>query len=122
MTEGLVTEVRDNPQRFRYEILVDGEVVGFVQYNMRGGRLILVHTEVDEARQLKGSATALVRGALDDIRRRGLQIVPVCPFVERFVERHPEYDDLVDHEMFDALERGQETRPVRRARARRECR
>ena len=103
MTEGLVTEVRDDPQRFRYEILVDGEVVGFVQYNMRGGRLILVHTEVDEARQVKGFATALVRGALDDIRRRGLQIVPVCPFVERFVERHPEYDDLVDHEMFDAL-------------------
>ena len=98
-----MTEVRDDPQRFRYEILVDGEVAGFVQYNLRGGRMILVHTEVDQTRQLKGLATALVQGALDDIRRRGLHIVPVCPFVERFIERHPEYDDLVDHEIFDAL-------------------
>ncbi len=103
MTEDLATEVRDDKQRLRYEILVDGEVVGFVQYNMRGGRLILVHTEVDTSRQLKGLATPLVQSALDDIRRRGLRVVPVCPFVERFIERHPEYDDLVDHEMFDAL-------------------
>jgi uncharacterized protein len=104
MTEGLATEVRLDRPRLRYEILVDGEVVGFVQYNVRGGRLILVHTEVDSSRQLKGLATTLVRGALDDVRRRGLHVVPVCPFVERFIERHPEYDDLVDHEMFDALD------------------
>jgi uncharacterized protein len=44
-----------------------------------------------------------VSGALDDIRTRGLHIVPVCPFVERFIQHHPEYDDLIDHEMFDAL-------------------
>jgi predicted GNAT family acetyltransferase len=96
-------EVRDNRQRFRYEIVVDDEVAGFVQYSMRGGRLVLVHTEVDPARQGQGLASTLIRGALDDIRRRGLPVVPVCPFVERFIEQHPEYDDLVDHEMFDAL-------------------
>jgi uncharacterized protein len=98
-----MTEVRDNPQRFRYEILVDGDVAGSVRYNMRGGRLILVHTEVDEAHAGHGLASILVAGALDDIRRRGLRIVPVCPFVEGYIERHPEYDDLVDHELFDAL-------------------
>ena len=98
-----MTDVRDNRQRFRYEIVVDGVVAGFIQYNMRGGRLILVHTEIDDARTGRGLATILVAGALDDIRTRGLRIVPVCPFVERYIERHPEYDDLVDHEMFDAL-------------------
>jgi predicted GNAT family acetyltransferase len=98
-----VTEVRDNRERFRYEILVDGAVVGFMDYTMRGGRLVIVHTEVDPNRQEKGLASTLVRFALDDARGRGLQIVPVCPFVERFVERHPEYDDLVDHEIFDAM-------------------
>jgi uncharacterized protein len=98
-----MTEVRDNPQRFRYEIVVDGAVAGFLQYNMRSGRLILVHTEVDEARAGQGLASTLVAGALDDIRKRGLRIVPICPFVERYIERHKEYDDLVDHEMFDAL-------------------
>ncbi|HEY5173099.1 MAG TPA: GNAT family N-acetyltransferase [Acidimicrobiia bacterium] len=98
-----MNEVRDNRDRSRYELLVDGEVAGFVQYNMRGGRLLLVHTEVDEARAGHGLAGILVSGALDDVRRRRLCIVPVCPFVERYIERHPEYDDLVDHEMFDAL-------------------
>lgn len=98
-----MSDVRDNKERFRYELVDDGRVVAFVQYNMRGGRLILVHTEVDKAHEGSGRATVLVKGALDDIRRRGLHIVPVCPFVERFIERHPEYDDLVDHEMFDAL-------------------
>jgi uncharacterized protein len=98
-----VNEVRDNRDRTRYELLVDGEVAGFIQYNMRGGRLILVHTEIDKARAGHGLASILVAGTLDDIRRRGLDIVPVCPFVERYIRRHPEYDDLVDHEMFDAL-------------------
>jgi uncharacterized protein len=97
------TEVRDNRDRTRYEIREDGELAGFVQYNVRGGRLLLVHTEIDDARAGRGLASILVRGALDDIRARGLSIVPVCPFVERFIQKHQDYDDLVDHEMFDAL-------------------
>jgi uncharacterized protein len=96
-------EVRDNPDRDRYEILVDRAVAGFVQYSMRGGRLILVHTEIDDAYEGRGLASQLVRGALDDARRRNLHVVPICPFVESFIERHPEDDDLVDHELFDRL-------------------
>jgi predicted GNAT family acetyltransferase len=98
-----MTEIRNNRDRFRYEIVVDGVVAGFLQYTMRGGRVVLAHTEVPDANAGRGLATTLVRGALDDIRQRGLGIVPVCPFVEAFIERNPEYDDLVDHEMFDAL-------------------
>ena len=98
-----MNEVRDNKQRFRYEILVDGELAGFVTYGMRGGRMILVHTDIDDAHEGHGLAGILVAAALDDIRRRGLKVLPVCPYVEKFIERHPEYDDLVDHEMFDAL-------------------
>jgi predicted GNAT family acetyltransferase len=98
-----VTEVRDNKGRFRYEIVVDGTVAGFVQYSMRGGRLILVHTEISDEFAGRGLATQLVRGALDDARSRNLRIVPICPFVEGYIERHPEYDDLVDHELFERL-------------------
>jgi predicted GNAT family acetyltransferase len=98
-----VNEVRDNRDRSRYELVVDGEVAGFVQYSMRGGRLILVHTEIDDAHAGHGLAGILVSGVLDDVRRRRLRIVPICPFVEGYIERHPEYDDLVDHKMFDAL-------------------
>jgi uncharacterized protein len=98
-----VIEIRDNKQRSRYELLEDGALAGFVHYNMRGGRLILVHTEIHEEFGGRGLATQLIRGALDDARRRNLRVVPICPFVESFIERHPEYDDLVDHEMFDRL-------------------
>jgi predicted GNAT family acetyltransferase len=98
-----VNEVRDNRERSRYELVRDGEVVAFVQYVMRGGRLILVHTEVADALSGHGLATELIAGTLDDVRVRAIPMVPVCEFVERFIERHPEYDDLVDHEMFDAL-------------------
>ena len=98
-----MNEIRDNRQRSRYELLVDGEVVAFVQYSTRGGRILLVHTEVDDSRSRRGLATELIRGTLDDIRVRGIAMVPVCSFVEAFVARHPEYDDLVDHEMFDAI-------------------
>jgi len=98
-----VNEVRDNPQRTRYELLVDGEVVAFVQYSRRGGRILLVHTEADKARTGRGLASALIAGTLDDLRVRGIPVVPVCSFVEHFIAEHPEYDDLVDHEMFDAI-------------------
>jgi uncharacterized protein len=98
-----MTEVRDNKERFRYEIVVDGVVAGFVQYNLRGGRMIFVHTEIKDEFSGRGLATQLIRGALDDTRRRDLRIVPICPFVESFIERHPEYDDLVDHELFERL-------------------
>ncbi len=97
-------EVRDNKQRFRYEI-VDGR---------RGRRLRAVqharrphppraHRDRRGVRRAGTARRNSYEAALDDIRERGLYVVPVCPFVERFIERHPEYDDLVDHEMFDAL-------------------
>jgi uncharacterized protein len=98
-----VNEVVNNRDRFRYEILRDGAVAGFLQYSLRGGRVLLLHTEVPDANAGKGLATELVRGALDDIRRRGRRMVPICHFVERFVERNPEYDDLFDHELFATL-------------------
>jgi uncharacterized protein len=102
MTEG-TAEVRHNQERLRYEVLVDGQVVGFIQYNVRGGRIVLAHTEVNPAYGGRGLATMLARAALDDIRARGKCVVPICPFVEAYIGKHPEYDDLVDHEMFDAL-------------------
>ena len=98
-----MTEVRDNKERSRYEILVDGVLAGLIQYSMRGGRLILVHTEIKDEFEGHGLASQLVRSALDDARRRNLRIVPICPFVESYIERHPDYDDLVDHELFDQL-------------------
>lgn len=87
--------VRDNREELRYEALRDGELVGIVRYRIEPGVVVLVHTEVDEAVEGTGVGSQLVRGALDDVRARGLRLVPVCPFVAVYLGRHPEYGDLV---------------------------
>ncbi len=88
-------EVRDNPEALRYELLDDGQVVGEILYRRYPDRIVLVHTEVPPALEGRGLAGRLVAGALEDIRARGLRVVPVCPFVRSYVQRHPEYEDLV---------------------------
>jgi predicted GNAT family acetyltransferase len=87
--------VRDNPAELRYEAVRDGQLVGLIRYRTEPGVVVLVHTEVDEAVEGTGVGSRLVRGALDDIRARGLRLVPVCPFVGAYLRRHPEYADLV---------------------------
>ena len=89
--------VRDNPKELRYEIEEDGEVRGFIQYRRHSdGGLTLVHTDVEPKWEGHGVGSALVQGTLDDIRARGLTIRPLCPFVVAYLERHPEYDDVVE--------------------------
>jgi predicted GNAT family acetyltransferase len=87
--------VSDRPNELRYEIEVDGEVAGFINYRREPGVYELVHTDVDPKWEGKGVGATLVRGALDDLRARGLKVRPYCPFVAAYIRRHPEYQDLV---------------------------
>jgi uncharacterized protein len=87
--------VRDNPDELRYELLLDGEVAGEIRYRRSPDRIVLVHTDVSPSLEGRGLASRLVADALDDIRARGLRVVPICPFVRAYIQRHPEYNDLV---------------------------
>jgi predicted GNAT family acetyltransferase len=88
--------VVDRPEERRYELLVDGEPAGELVYRDRGGNVVaFLHTEVFPVLRLRGLGSALVVGALDDARSRGLRVVPLCPFVDAYVRRHPKYADLV---------------------------
>jgi uncharacterized protein len=87
--------VTDRPEQLRYEIEVDGELAGFLLYRREPGVLELVHTDVDPKWEGKGVGAALVQGALDDVRARGLKVRPFCPFVAAYIRRHPEYEDVV---------------------------
>jgi predicted GNAT family acetyltransferase len=89
------TTVRDNAAEERYEIAADGEVAGFVQYGLRPRLIAFVHTEIDQRMEGKGLGGVLVQGALDDARERGLAVLPFCPFVNGYIKRHAEYQDLV---------------------------
>jgi hypothetical protein len=88
-------EVVDNAESSRYEILLDGESVGFAAYHDTADGVLLPHAEVRTELNGQGIGTALAAGALDDIRRQGKRAVPLCPFIVDFVQRHPEYKDLV---------------------------
>jgi predicted GNAT family acetyltransferase len=90
--------VRDNPEELRYEILRGGELVGEIRYRSEPGVIVLVHTDVAPSAEGQGIGTRLVAGALDDIRSRGLRLVPVCPFVAAYLRRHPEQRDLVERD------------------------
>ena len=92
----MASEVRDNRDRSRYEILVDGEVAGFADYRLREGRITFTHTEVDPEFEGRGVGGALARHALDEVAAEGTRtVVPRCPFFRAWIRRHPEYRPLV---------------------------
>ena len=93
-------EVRNNPTEYRYELWADGELAGYTQYVLDRGRIAFLHTEVYESYEGLGLGGWLARAALDDARTRGLVVMPFCPFVAGYIERHiEEYGDLVAPEM-----------------------
>jgi uncharacterized protein len=87
--------IRDNPTGSRYELLIDDEVRGSIGYRARQNTVTLIHTEIDSELEGRGLGSRLVHDTLEDIRARGLRLVPVCPFVRSYLTRHPEYMDLV---------------------------
>lgn len=95
MSERPEVHVTDNPAEGRYEARVDGELAGWVFYRDRPGGLVLIHTEVADEFEGHGIGGRLVAGVLDDIRERGLSVTPLCPFAAGYIERHPEYADLI---------------------------
>jgi uncharacterized protein len=87
--------VRDRPTEGVYELVLDGTRAGVLHYLPSHGVVVLVHTEVEPELEGQGLGGRLVAGALEDIRARGLRLVPVCPFVTSYLRAHPEYGDLV---------------------------
>ncbi len=86
--------IGDASARDRYEAHIDGELAGVLEYKVTRGRIALIHTEVLPIHEGRGVGSALVRFALDDARRRGLRVIPTCPYVQGYLKRHPA-DDIV---------------------------
>jgi predicted GNAT family acetyltransferase len=87
--------VTDDAGAARYEIRLDDDLAGFLQYRLHTGLIELVHTEIDEEFEGRGLGSRLISFALDDARERGLAVLPVCPFVNDYIQRHRQYVDLV---------------------------
>lgn len=86
--------VRDNAERHRFEMDVDGGVA-FASYRADESVVVVTHTEVPAALNGRGLGSKLAAGMLDLIRASGRKVVPRCGFIAAFIHAHPEYQDLV---------------------------
>jgi|HigsolmetaAR201D_1030396.scaffolds.fasta_scaffold17377_2 predicted GNAT family acetyltransferase len=87
-------KVINNTERGRYEAEVDGKIA-FIEYRDAGGVRYYTHTEVPEELEGRGIASAMAKQVLDEAREQNLSIVPHCPFMRNYINRHPEYQSLV---------------------------
>jgi uncharacterized protein len=86
--------VSNNPAQQRYELAVDGHVAASY-YEIADGVVTFVHTEVPPELGGKGIGSKLIKGALDQVRAGDLKAIAQCPFVKAYIEKHPEYADLL---------------------------
>lgn len=88
-------DVRDNAVAGRYEAVRSGAVVGIMIYERTRSRIELIHTVTDPAHRGEGVASVLVRTTLAEARASGLGVLVICPFIESWLQRHPEQADVV---------------------------
>lgn len=91
----MASTVTDDPEESRYESRIDGSLAGLATYTLSGHTITFDHTEVYDAYEGQGVGSALARFALDDARARSLRVRARCPFIRAWIERHPDYQDLL---------------------------
>lgn len=90
------TIVRDNPEKHRYEVYANEQLAGFSEYRLGSDEIAFTHTEIGEGFSGRGLARKLVADELADSRRRGLAVLPFCPYVRKVIADNPDkYLDLV---------------------------
>jgi predicted GNAT family acetyltransferase len=90
----LPNEVRDNEDRHRFELAVDG-YTAFSQYKLTPGTITFLHTEVPKQLEGHGIGSRLAQGVLEAARARGLKVVAKCPFIAAYIRKHAEFQDLL---------------------------
>ncbi|MBX3518471.1 MAG: N-acetyltransferase [Xanthobacteraceae bacterium] len=89
-----MSEVRDNPEKHQFEMIVDGHIA-LAAYRLTPDTITFTHTEVPKELGGRGIGSQLAKGALDQVRKRGMKVVPLCPFIKAYIEKHAEYQDLL---------------------------
>ena len=90
-----VVEVRDVRAGHRFVLAVDGALAGTAQYRLDGDDVALLHTEIDPAYEGRGLGSSFVREVLRQVAERGVAVLPYCPFVRAYLQRHPDLVHLV---------------------------
>lgn len=95
--------VRDNRDKHRFEIDLGDGSFAIAEYKLVPGRIVLTHTEVPPAHEGHGLGKKLVQTALASARERELEVVPICPFVRAYIQKHPEEQDLLSDQWREKL-------------------
>ncbi len=90
-----MTEVTDNAARHRFELVEQGQTA-VADYRLQDGRMLITHVEAPQALRGTGAAGRLMAGVLQAARARGAKVVPLCPYAAAYIQRNPEYQDLLD--------------------------
>jgi predicted GNAT family acetyltransferase len=90
-----MADVVHNAEESRYEIHVDGVRAGLTHYRVTPEALVFDHTEIGDAYEGQGLGGELARGAMDDVRARGLKVIATCPFIKAWIAKHDDYQDLL---------------------------
>ncbi len=98
------TDLTNDAAAGRYRLMRDGKEVGYIEYDRVGEHSILIkHTEIAPEHEGQGLGSQLVRGMLDDVRRQGKTVIPICPYALGFIRKHREYVDVVHADMRSTL-------------------
>jgi predicted GNAT family acetyltransferase len=89
-----MTDIVNNSAKHRYELAVEGYIAA-TYYTLADGVITFVHTEVPPELGGKGIGSKLIQGALDQVRAERLRVIAQCPFVKAYIDKHPEYADLL---------------------------
>ncbi|MEO6628462.1 MAG: GNAT family N-acetyltransferase [Aquihabitans sp.] len=102
----MATEIhveKDDHGDGRYSLLVDGKPAGEIEFRMSEGRRVFTHTGIRDEFEGQGLAGKIARRALDDSRADDVLVIPQCPYIESYIERHPDDGDLIDRAYWDEL-------------------
>jgi predicted GNAT family acetyltransferase len=91
----MMSDIVNNTAKQRYELVVDGHIAA-TYYTIAGRVITFVHTEVPQELGGKGIGSRLIKGALDQVRADGLKVIAQCPFVKAYIEKHPDYANLLN--------------------------
>ena len=89
-----MADVVNNKAHHRFELTVEGHLAA-TYYKIEDGVITFIHTEVPPELGGKGIGSALVKGALDQVRGLGLKVIAECPFVKAYIDKHAAYADLL---------------------------
>ena len=88
-------ELKHNEAQSRYELLMGERVAGHADYRKQGDVFVFTHTEIDQAFEGQGLGSKIAAFALGDVQKRGAKADPRCPFIAKYIDKHPEYAALV---------------------------